>query len=38
MTQVFLVYLVDQKKKLARKQVEAVHALKHLEKQPTASF
>ena len=38
MTKAFLVYLIDQKKKLTRKQIESNHALKHLEKQPTASF
>jgi hypothetical protein len=38
MTQAFVVYLAQQKKKLARKEVEAQHARKHLEKQPTACF
>ena len=38
MTQAFIVYLVQQKKKLARKEIEAQHARKHLEKQPTACF
>ena len=38
MTQAFIVYLAQQKKKLARKEVEAQHARKHLEKQPTACF
>ena len=38
MTQAFIVYLAQQKKKLARKEAEAQHARKHLEKQPTACF
>jgi hypothetical protein len=38
MTQALIVYLAQQKKKLARKEVEAQHARKQLEKQPTACF
>jgi hypothetical protein len=38
MTKAFIVYLAQQKKNIARKEVEAQHARKHLEKQPTACF
>jgi len=33
-----IVYLIDQKKKMARKDVESKHAIKELKKQPAAMF
>lgn len=33
-----IVYLIDQKKKMARKDVESKHAIKELKKQPAATF
>ena len=33
-----IVYLIDQKKKMARKDVESKHAMKELKKQPSATF
>ena len=38
MNQALIVYLVGQKKKAARKDVESKHAVKELEKQATATF
>jgi len=33
-----IVYLIDQKKKMARKDVESKRAVKELKKQPAATF
>lgn len=38
MNKTLIVYLVGQKKKVARKDVESKHAIKQLEKQTTATF
>ena len=38
MNKALIVYLVDRKKKVARKDVESKHAVKQLEKQATATF
>ena len=38
MNQALIVYLVGQKKKAVRKDVESKHAAKQLEKQVTATF
>jgi hypothetical protein len=38
MNKALIVYLVSQKKKVARKDVESKHAVKQLEKQTTATF
>jgi hypothetical protein len=38
MNKALIVYLVDRKKKVARKDVESKHAAKQLEKQATATF
>jgi hypothetical protein len=38
MNKALIVYLVGQKKKVARKDVESKHAIKQLEKQTTATF
>ncbi len=38
MNKALIVYLVDKKKKVARKYVESKHAVKQLEKQTTATF
>lgn len=38
MNKALIVYLVGQKKKMARKDVESKHAIKELEKQTTATF
>jgi len=38
MNQALIVYLVGQKKKAVRKDVESKHAAKQLEKQATATF
>ena len=38
MNKALIVYLVDKKKKVARKDVESKHAIKQLEKQATATF
>ena len=38
MNKALIVYLVGQKKKMARKEVESKHAIKELEKQTTATF
>ena len=38
MNKALIVYLVDKKKKVARKDVEFKHAIKQLEKQTTATF
>jgi hypothetical protein len=38
MNQALIVYLVGQKKKAVRKDVESKHATKQLEKQATATF
>ena len=38
MNKALIVYLVDKKKKVARKDVESKHAIKQLEKQTTATF
>lgn len=38
MNKALIVYLVNQKKKVARKDVESKHAVKQLEKQTTATF
>ena len=38
MNQALIVYLVDQRKKLARKDVESKHATAELKKQSAATF
>lgn len=38
MNKALIIYLVDKKKKAARKDVESVRAVKELEKQPTSTF
>jgi hypothetical protein len=38
MNKALIVYLVDSKRKVARKDVESKHAIKQLEKQTTATF
>ena len=38
MDKALIVYLVDRKKKVARKDVESKHAIEQLEKQTTATF
>jgi len=38
MNKALIVYLVGQKKKAARKDVESKHGIKQLEKQTTATF
>jgi len=38
MNKALIVYLVDQKKKTARKDIESKHAIKELKKQPTVTF
>jgi len=38
MNKALIVYLVDQRKKTARKDIESKHALKELKKQPTVTF
>jgi len=38
MNKALIVYLVNQKKKQARKEIESKHAVKQLEKQTTATF
>jgi len=38
MNKALIVYLVVQKKKTARKDIESKHALKELKKQPTVTF
>ena len=38
MNKALIVYLLDKKKKVARKDVESKHAVKQLEKQTTATF
>jgi hypothetical protein len=38
MNKALIVYLVDRKKKVVRKDVESKHAIKELEKQTTATF
>ena len=38
MNKALIVYLVGQKKKMARKDVESKHAIKELKKQPAATF
>jgi hypothetical protein len=38
MNKALIVYLVDRKKKVTRKDVESKHAIKQLEKQTTATF
>ena len=38
MNNALIVYLIEQKKKKARKDVESKHAIKELEKQTTATF
>jgi len=38
MNKALIVYLVDQKKKTARKDTEFKHAIKELKKQPTVTF
>jgi len=38
MNKALIVYLVDRKKKVARKDAESKHAIKQLEKQTTATF
>lgn len=38
MNKALIVYLVDRKKKVARKDIESKHAMKQLEKQTTATF
>ena len=38
MNKALIVYLVDKKKKVARKDVESKNAIKQLEKQTTATF
>jgi len=38
MNKALIVYLVSQKKKEARKDVESKHAIKELKKQPSVTF
>ena len=38
MNNALITYLIDKKKKAARKDVESKHAIKQLEKQTTATF
>jgi hypothetical protein len=38
MNKALIVYLVDRKKKVTRKDVESKHAIKQLKKQTTATF
>jgi len=38
MNKALIVYLVNKKKKVARKDIESKHAIKELKKQATATF
>lgn len=38
MNKALIIYLVDKKKKTARKETESQHAVKELEKQASATF
>jgi hypothetical protein len=38
MNKALIVYLIDQKKKMARKDIESKHAIKELKKQPASTF
>ena len=38
MKKALIIYLIDKRKKMARKDNESLHAIKELEKQPTSTF